>query len=106
MLYQLNYIQNQQIAITIYTTTHTIQKHRKKIYLGQALSAKRICKETEDLVTSLETLKTGFVSRGYKEEFINTEFKKRDNYRRNKLLTYKSKEINMFRGLQQKSSKY
>ena len=50
-----------------------------------------LCKETEDLVQSSETLKTGFVSRGYKEEYINTI----DNYRRNELLTHtKVKERN------------
>ena len=64
---------------------------KDNIPLGQALRGKRIRKDTEDLVQSLETLKTGFVSRGYQEEYINTEFKKIDNYRRNELLTYKSK---------------
>ena len=70
MLYQLNYIP--------YISYHP-KAQKDIIPSGQALRAKHICKETEDLFQSLETLKTGFVSRGYKEEYINTEFKKIDS---------------------------
>ena len=78
------------------TYTHVTSYHPKSqiqnIPYGQALRAKRICAEEEDLKAGLSKLKKDFQTRGYKKSTLEEHFAKVSNIDRTQLLTYNKKK--------------
>ena len=74
-----------------YTSAHP-RSLIKSIPYCQALRLKKICAETSELSKNLQVLKESFINRGFEEKFLDTEFQRLSEIKRDALLTPKSKE--------------
>ena len=76
----------------IHSKSYHPKSKLKNIPYGQAVRAKRISTEKHDLEIALEKIKKNFVSRGYKQQDIDDQFKRINDLERKELLEYKEKK--------------
>ena len=76
----------------IHSKSYHPKSQIKNIPYGQAVRAKRISTEKHDLEIALEKIKKNFVSRGYKQQDIDDQFKRINDLERKELLEYKEKK--------------
>ena len=85
----------------IHSKSYHPKSQIKNIPYGQAVRAKRISTEKHDLEIALEKIKKNFVSRGYKQQDIDDQFKRINDLERKELLEYKEREkIEIYHNLQ------
>lgn len=75
----------------IHSKSYHPKSQIKNIPYGQALRAKRISTEEENLQSALENIKKNFVNRGYNPQDIDEQFLRTKDIDRKELLEYKEK---------------